>query len=293
MNSLLQYSGNYFDKHFNAKSVRKVELLILRVAVFAFLFHLIIIFLGNNFIYFKNLQHSYLKAIYTPFSFILFYEVFLLVIIIPKSISEFIGKQFEVITLITLRSFFHDIADLDLKDSININNPEFISLLYDLIASLFMLSLTILYYKIYQNNRKSEIVNELNNFINIKKLVSLSMILILFLLSISSFFIWGKEMLRALELKQNYPDPNTVFYADFFSIMIFVDVLLLIISFIYHFSFFTIFRNASFIITTILIRLSLTIEKPMNYIIILIGFLFSIISFYLYSLRNTKNKSVE
>jgi hypothetical protein len=293
MNSLLQYSGNYFDKHFNAKSVRSVELLILRVAVFAFLFHLIIIFLGNNFIYFKNLQHSYLKAIYTPFSFILFYEVFLLVIIIPKSISEFIGKQFEVITLITLRSFFHDIADLDLKKSININNPEFISLLYDLIASLIMLSLTILYYKIYQNNRKSEIVNELNNFINIKKLVSLSMILILFLLSISSFFIWGKEMLGALELKQNYPDPNTVFYADFFSIMIFVDVLLLIISFIYHFSFFTIFRNASFIITTILIRMSLTIEKPMNYIIILIGFLFSIISFYLYSLRNTKNKSVE
>lgn len=293
MNCLLQYSGNYFDKHFNAKSVRSVELLILRVAVFAFLFHLIIIFLGNNFIYFKNLQHSYLKAIYTPFSFILFYEVFLLVIIIPKSISEFIGKQFEVITLITLRSFFHDIADLDLKNSININNPEFISLLYDLIASLIMLSLTILYYKIYQNNRKSEIVNELNNFINIKKLVSLSMILILFLLSISSFFIWGKEMLRALELKQNYPDPNTVFYTDFFSIMIFVDVLLLIISFIYHFSFFTIFRNASFIITTILIRMSLTIEKPMNYIIILIGFLFSIISFYLYSLRNTKNKSAE
>ena len=293
MNSLLQYSGNYFDKHFNAKSVRNVELLILRVAVFAFLFHLIIIFLGNNFIYFKNLQHSYLKAIYTPFSFILFYEVFLLVIIIPKSISEFIGKQFEIITLITLRSFFHDIADLDLKNSININNPEFISLLYDLIASLIMLCLTILYYKIYQNNRKSEIVNELNNFINIKKLVSLSMILILFLLSISSFFIWGKEMLRALELKQNYPDPNTVFYTDFFSIMIFVDVLLLIISFIYHFSFFTIFRNASFIITTILIRMSLTIEKPMNYIIILIGFLFSIISFYLYSLRNTKNKSVE
>jgi hypothetical protein len=156
-----------------------------------------------------------------------------------------------------------------------------------------MLSLTILYYKIYQNNRKSEIVNELNNFINIKKLVSISMILILLLLSISSFYGWGASMMEALKLNQNYPNPNTVFYADFFSIMIFVDVLLLIISFIYHFSFFTIFRNASFIITTILIRMSLTIEKPMNYIVILIGFLFSIITFYLYSLRNTKNKLVE
>ena len=293
MNSLLKKCGNYFDTYFNAKNVRKVELVILRVAVFAFLFHLLIIFLGNNFFYFKNLQHSYLKAIYTPFSFILFYEVFLLVIIIPKSISEFVGKQFEVITLITLRSFFHDIADLDLKNSIDINNPEFISLLYDLLAALLMLSLTILYYKIYLNNRKSEIVNELTNFINIKKLVSVSMIFILLLLSISSFFVWGTEMLEALKSKQNYPNPNTVFYADFFSIMIFIDVLLLIISFIYHFSFFTIFRNASFIITTILIRMSLTIEKPMNYIIILIGFLFSIVSFYLYSLRNTNNKSVE
>ena len=293
MKNLFLNSGNYFDKFFNTKNVRKIELLILRVAVFAFLLHLIVIFLGNNFIYFKNLQHSYLKAIYTPFSFILFYEVFLLVIIIPKSISEFIGKQFEVITLITLRSFFHDIADLDLKNSININNPEFISLLYDLIASLIMLGLTILYYKIYQNNRKSEIINELNDFINIKKIVSLSMILILFLLSISSLIAWGTDMLEALRLQQNYPNPNTVFYADFFSIMIFVDVLLLLISFTFHFSFFTIFRNASFIITTILMRLSLTIEKPMNYIIILIGFLFSILSFYLYSLRNSNKNSLD
>jgi hypothetical protein len=198
-----------------------------------------------------------------------------------------------VITLISLRSFFHDIADLNLKISINLNNPDFNSLLYDLLASLIMLTMTILYYKIYYNNRKSEIVVELTNFINIKKLVSLSMILILLLLSISSLYVWGAAMVEALKLNQNYPNPNTVFYADFFSIMIFVDVLLLIISFIYHFSFFTIFRNASFIITTILIRISLTLEKPMNYIVILIGFLFSIMSFYLCSLRNTKNKLTE
>ena len=291
MNSILQSSGNYFDSLFNPKKVRKVELLILRVAVFAFLLNLLVIFLGNNFHYFRHFQHSYLKAIYTPFSFILFYEVFLLVIIIPKSISEFIGKQFEVITLITLRSFFHDIADLDLKNSININNPEFISLMYDRCASLVMLAFTMLYYKIYYNNRKSEILNELNDFINIKKMVSLSMILVLLLLSVSSLYQWSSEMLTAFQLDQNYPDPNTVFYADFFSIMIFVDVFLLIISFIYHFSFFTIFRNASFIITTILIRISLTVEKPMNYIVVLIGFLFAILSFYLYSLRNAGSKS--
>jgi hypothetical protein len=66
MNSLLQNVGDYFDKFFNAKNVRKIELLILRVAVFAFLFHLGLIFLGNNFNYFKNLQHSYLKSYLYP-----------------------------------------------------------------------------------------------------------------------------------------------------------------------------------------------------------------------------------
>lgn len=293
MNNVLQSSSNYFDSLFNTQKVRKVELIILRVAVVAFLLHLLVIYLGNNFNYFRHFQHSYLKAIYTPFSFILFYEVILLVIIIPKSISEFIGKQFEVITLITLRSFFHDIADLDLKNSIQINNPEFISLLYDLGAALLMLAFTILYYKIYNKNRKADISGELNDFINIKKLVSLCMIFILLLLSVSSLYQWSAEMLQAIRLDKNYPDPNTVFYTDFFSIMIFVDVLLLIISFIYHFSFFTIFRNASFIITTILIRMSLTIEKPMNYVVVLIGFLFAIFSFYLYSLRDAGNVKKE
>jgi hypothetical protein len=292
MTKVLQILGNYFDSLFSANVTRKVELLLLRLAILSFLVHLLIIFLGNNFTYFHNFQHSYLKAIYTPFSFILFYEVFLLVIIIPNSISEFVGKQFEVITLITLRSFFHDIAEFDLANSINLNNAAFISLLYDLAASLIMLGLTIVYYKIFQSNVKNEKVKELNDFINIKKVVSLSMIIVLLALSISSFYAWSIEMLHALRVNNNYPNPNTVFYEDFFSIMIFVDVLLLIVSFIYHSSFFIIFRNASFIITTILLRMSLTIEKPMNYLIIIIGFLFSIISFFLYRYRKINNKPI-
>jgi hypothetical protein len=285
MNTIIFSLSNYFDTYFNSKNTRKIELIILRIAVFSFLLHLLLIFLGNNFLFFQHFQHSYLKAIYTPFSFILFYEVFLLIIIIPKSISEFIGKQFEVITLITLRSFFHDIAELDLKESFTIYNTDFISLIYDLCAAILMLSLTILYYKIYQNNGKSDTINQLNNFIQIKKMVSIGMILILLLLSVFSFYNWSYDMLLAIQTGNNFPSSNAVFYSDFFSIMIFVDVLLLIISFTYHFSFFTIFRNASFIITTILIRMSLTIEKPMNYILILIGFLFSISSFYLFGLR--------
>jgi hypothetical protein len=290
MNKFLQLASNNFDSYFNSKAVRKIELILLRAAVFSFILHLIIIFLGNNFNYFHNVQHSYLKAIYTPFSFILFYEVFLLIIIIPNSISEFIGKQFEVITLITLRSFFHDIADFNTSETVDLQNPAFLSLLYDLGASIVMLGLTIVYYKIYNNSNSKEIIRELNQFINIKKVVSLSMILVLLVLSVTSLFNWSVDMIDALRVNDHYPNPNTVFYEDFFSIMIFVDVLLLIISFTFHSSFFIIFRNASFIITTILLRMSLTIEKPMNYAIVVIGFLFAITSFFLYRFRYIHHK---
>lgn len=291
MKKIVHIGARYFDKLFNATVIRNIEIIILRLAVFSFLIHLVIIYLGNNYNYFGVYHHNYLKAIYTPFSFILFYEVLLLVVIIPKSISEFIGKQFEVITLITLRGFFHDIADINFKNSFLITNHEFISLIYDLIASILMLALTIIYYKIYLKNNKQDKINELANFINIKKLVSIGMIFILLILSIGALFQWSNEMIIALRVDKNYPNPNTVFYTDFFTIMIFIDVLLLLISFIYHFSFFTIFRNASFIITTILIRMSLTIEKPMNHLIVLSGFIFAITSFYLYGLRIIDQKS--
>ena len=287
MNNLLQKSGNYFDKYFNAKNVRKVELSILRVAVFAFLVHLFIIFLGNNFLYFKSLQHSYLKAIYTPFSFILFYEVFLLVIIIPKSISEFVGKQFEIIALITLRSFFHDIADINFTDIATIYNPNFINIVYDLGASVIMLFSTLIYNKMYKKHGISDTSIDLHQFIKIKKVLSVVMCGVLVLLSFISLFNWLVDVQHAYQLKAQFPNPNTVFYTDFFTIMIFVDVLLLIISFIYQFSFNLIFRNASFIITTILIRMSLSMAKPMNYLIIIIGLTFSIVTYFIYSKMST------
>lgn len=285
MLTILAKFSEVFDRTVSPKRIRMVELTILRLALFAFVLHLGFIFLANFVRYFENFQHSYLKAIYTPFSFILFYEVLLLVIIIPKSISEFIGKQFEVITLITLRSFFHDIADLDFGKALSMQDVHLLSLVYDLIASLVMLAATMVYYKLYQKSERSEVINNIVEFVAIKKMMSMLMMIILFVLSFSSLSSWLHELTIAMQTNQNYPNPNTVFYGDFFTVMIFVDVFLLIVSFMYHFSFHLIFRNASFIITTILLRMSLTAEKPVNYFLIFIGFAFSILVFFLINKR--------
>lgn len=283
MNKLLGKFLNTYDALSIPKRLHFFEVAILKVSILSFVAHIAFIYVENTFNFIGSSSHSYLKAIYTPFSFILYYEVFLLVIIIPKSISEFIGKQFEIIALITLRSFFHDIADINFSDIATLDNPNFINIFYDLGASVVMLFSTLIYNKMYKKHGVGDAHVELEQFIKIKKVLSVIMCGVLVLLSFISLFSWLMDVRLAFQLKTPFPNPNTVFYTDFFTIMIFVDVLLLIISFIYQFSFNLIFRNASFIITTILIRMSLSMAKPMNYLIIIIGLSFSIVTYFIYS----------
>ncbi len=287
MNKLFSKLVNVYDSLSTSKKLHFFEVAILKASIISFVVHICFIYFSNTFDFIGTTNQSYLKAIYTPFSFILYYEVFLLVIIIPKSISEFVGKQFEIIALITLRSFFHDIADINFTDIATVNNPNFINIVYDLGASVIMLFSTLIYNKMYKKHGISDTSVDLHQFIKIKKVLSVVMCGVLVLLSFISLFNWLVDVQHAYQLKVQFPNPNTVFYTDFFTIMIFVDVLLLIISFIYQFSFNLIFRNASFIITTILIRMSLSMAKPMNYLIIIIGLTFSIATYFIYSKMST------
>jgi hypothetical protein len=50
----------------------------------------------------SGLDLNFLHAVYTPFSFILFYEVLLLVPALPKSHTSSVGKQYEIVSLIVI-----------------------------------------------------------------------------------------------------------------------------------------------------------------------------------------------
>ncbi|MFZ4476353.1 MAG: hypothetical protein ACOYPR_14250, partial [Saprospiraceae bacterium] len=73
------------------------ERIILTIAIISFIVHLIIILLVHlNLIHIEsNLISSPIAAIYTPFSFILVYEVYLLIYYLPRSITIYVGKQYE------------------------------------------------------------------------------------------------------------------------------------------------------------------------------------------------------
>jgi hypothetical protein len=58
-----------------------------------------------------------ISAIYTPFSFIIIYEV-LLIYYLPKSFTTYITKRYEIITLIIIRKLFKDLSSLQLTSKL-------------------------------------------------------------------------------------------------------------------------------------------------------------------------------
>ncbi len=132
---------------------RRVERGILAIAIVSFVVHLLLI-LGAEFGLFglnpaSALLRSPIAAVYTPFSFILIYEVYLLIYFLPKSISTYIAKQYDIITLILIRRLFKDFANLSLS-------TDWFKIKYDLNFTYDLLASLLLFFLIYQFHRRIE-----------------------------------------------------------------------------------------------------------------------------------------
>ena len=116
---LYRLSEKLYQYFLSKTSRERSERAILWIALVSFIIHLVLIGLVNfNIIALSepnNLLKNPIAAIYTPFSFILVYEVYLLVYYLPKSTSIYISKQYEIITLIIIRPLFKDLSVLSLS----------------------------------------------------------------------------------------------------------------------------------------------------------------------------------
>ena len=278
-----------FDFFLSEKSKKNIEKYVLTASVVSFAFHLILIYL-NKFEIVKiydpyNLLYNPISAIYTPFSFILIYEIYLLIYYLPRSISTYVSKQFEIITLIVIRRIFKNISEMNLKnDSIfsAINKDVFI----DLGAALLLFFLIYLFRRNSIKSDRNSDQNSFNTFISIKKWTSCLLIPILSTLAVVNFIIWlNASYFNPVELSSI----NSIFFDEFFQILILVDVLLLIFSFFNSDLFHTIIRNSGFIISTILIRISFMAEGLTNIILIISSLLFGLLILLIYNECEKRN----
>ena len=263
---------------FGEKIQKRFENIILVLAGLGFLIHLLLIALKTNNIGFLSEMNSSLlndpiTAIYTPFSLILIYEVYLLVFYLPRSFTSCVSKQFEVISLIVIRKIFKDIPQMDLQGDWYLSQHN-LALMVDLLGFL-LLFLLIYLFNVGKNRLSKKVVNDpkLLNFISSKKVVSLVLLLLLMVTSTYSLINWSMHVFTDGFVS----NVDGVFFNQFFTLLILTDVIILLISFRYTEEYSKLIRNTGFIISTILIRLSFSADGFLNIILILTGVGFAVL----------------
>ncbi|MDG1426716.1 MAG: hypothetical protein P8I52_04760 [Flavobacteriales bacterium] len=271
-------------KIFSEKNIKNFEKLILYFAVAGFLIHLFLVFLNlkyeiNYFVGLDNLLSNPISALYTPFSFILVYEAFLLIFYFPRSFTTSIAKEYEIISLVLIRKIFEDIPKLDIESGIY--NQQSLLLLYDLIAIIIIFYLIFLFKKTISTIPKRKVNSNLVRFISYKKTLSIILLPILLILCFSNLFDWTYSVFINNEIIKNI---HAVFFIDFFTVLILVDVFILLLSFQYTDKYHQIIRNTGFIISTILLRLSFSVSGLSSVLLLIVGVIFGLIILRIYRL---------
>ena len=263
---------------------KKIENTILLLAGVGFIIHLSLIFLKTQGVLLVSSQYPELlndpiSAIYTPFSLILVYEIYLLLFYLPRSFTSCVSKQFEIISLIVIRKIFKDIPQMNLRGEwyYDAHNLE---LAVDLLGFL-ILFLLIFLFNVSKQRLPNRLVEDpsLLRFISSKKIVSVTLFAVLSIMSISTFGQWALDAINQQKIAQI----DSLFFNQFFTLLILADVVILLISFRYTEEYSKLIRNTGFIIATILIRLSFSAESYLSMVLILTGVSFAYLILQIYN----------
>jgi len=292
MRNLQEKVEYIYDKIFSEAVKKNIEKATLWISIIGFIAHLLLIY-GKKFELFTlpfetDLLNNPISAIYTPFTIILIYEIYLLVVNLPRSFTTSVLKQFEIISLILIRRIFADIPKIDLKAAW-FSTPANVQLIYDVLGVLILYYLIYLFNKSRQLSPKKCAHPNVESFVTSKKAISLVLFLLLIIISFTTAFNWCFDVYSGV-ITENI---NAIFYNEFFSILILTDVFILLLSFQYTESYTKIIRNTGFIICTILIRLSFGVAGLTNVVLIISSVLFGLLILSIYNLSEKPLKEVQ
>ncbi len=188
---------------------------------------------------------SHYYAVNLAFSLVLIIEVIHLVFTVPCSISRAVGTQFEILALIMLRGAFKELANFPEPITILGHMESVNRILAASFGALAVFALLGLYRRI--SRPEEEIKKDiLFRFVAAKKIVALTLL---------GIFIW-MGLQEALLTFQGHK--GLEFFPDFYTVLIFADILLVLIAERYQPKFRSVFRNSGFVLATLLIRLALS-----------------------------------
>ena len=194
--------------------------------------------------YIKSVNHFY--AVNLAFSLLLVYEVIELVFSMAHSVASSVGKQFEIFSLILLRSSFKEFTYFEQPiDWAKVGDPMR-HIMADALGAMVIFLALGLYYRLLRHQQITTSQEEQVKFVATKKIMALCMLLIYGAVGLSVVWVW---------LKTGDAPP---FFQTFYTVLIFADFLLVFISLRYSGGFHVLFRNSGFALGTVVIRVALS-----------------------------------
>jgi hypothetical protein len=166
------------------------------------------------------------------------------------------------------------------------------------LTSLILFFLIYLFYK-QTRSRSAAISDEsvpidlnMARFIQFKKAIAILLVPTLVLLALTSLTNWA---ILAIDDYKNgivaLSGLNTVFFDEFFTVLIIVDVTLLLASFFLSDQFHKIIRNSGFIISTVLLKVSFSVEGLINNALIVVAVLFGLVILIIHNQFETMERT--
>ncbi len=216
--------------------------------------------------FFNFVPTNHFYAISYAFTVVLILEVISLVFTLPCSFSKSVGKQFEILSLILLRSAFKELSKFPEPLSFEGNQDAILRIISDGFGALLVFALLGYYYIVQAKNAEDAMrPTDLYAFVAAKKGIALALL--------ATFSYMGINNLVLTVQGTSHTD----FLHQFYTVLILTDILVVLISQCFQPSFYAVFRNSGFALSTLIIRIALAAPAYYNVLLGLTAAVFAIL----------------
>jgi hypothetical protein len=203
-----------------------------------------------------RLPSNHFEAILLPFTLLLLAEVISLVFALAQSVAMAVGKQLEIMSLILIRQSFKELTFFPEPIVWSATSGEItrrvLFIISDAAGALIIFGLLVVYFRLQTHQPISQDPDERSSFVAAKKFIAVILLLSLVVIAVNVAWVWlstGEER---------------SFFEVFYTLLIFADVLIVLISLRYSVAYPVVFRYFGFAVATVLIRLALTAPRVVD-----------------------------
>ena len=199
---------------------------------------------------------NHFDAILFPFTLLLLAEVISLVFALAQSVAVAVGKQLEIMSLILIRQSFKELTYFDepivWADMSADITQRVLFIVSDALGALVIFALLVVYFRLQDHRPITRDADDQASFVAAKKLIALMLLASLVAIGGNVVWTWFSS------------GETHSFFEVLYTLLIFADVLIVLISLRYSTAYAVVFRYFGFAVATVMIRLALTAPRVVD-----------------------------